>query len=677
MAFDRNDRSPGMLQLNIDPSSIAKKAHIAEGLNLDKFYAESIKAVNTKLVEDDSINKMKIKGEFDRVHTYYNKALGDKQLYKNKDELEKKRDEYNNALDEVYAKMGETSLTSKSRTQLEEYNKTTSYTLEVQSEYLEKGQDFIDQQAEINREIVTSFDGALANAYDGVNGTTLMNENLLTADSIISSQISNKNMTKQEGQQAFTESLATSSLINVVTAMKSGIINSNKSPEQKLLELNNIKKTFNNKFIDQLAGATAEGYENTSKDALEVEMNKQLDKVLSLVSKDMNHITTDRNLRKQIEAEKKEKMLSIQQQENVNNLISAGAVFEAYKAERDWLRLPSEYESKADFFEVNNKKIFGTEIRFADASQGLVPDNQLSAGAGELVQAVNNDLYGSLNLPKDTPIEEAIIRGYEKSIDIATRDLGLDPTREQDRIMGAKFLAGTTIYGGQMAPAGFDYNTLMRVASPESVEISESRARENMVRIGDIKKTVDTANVIGSLASMGTDTKSELNNRNKSILQATQSGLILPQKVIDGKGSSLISSSNFDYPYFWQDETSSLRTITAGAVDRIIQKNGINTTKEQRNEIGKYTLHELRSSDALRTKLEAEAIAIYSRKTPDFYSDGNYTKGVTYDKLLESGALREATERITEDIISSSEDYNKFINGKNLMYGNQPKKIRK
>lgn len=676
----RPDRKAGLLNFNINPKSISTASDTAVSFDPQMILKAGIEGINKKLVDDDNINKLKLKGEYDRVHDKYSKLLSDPLKYRNPEELGKLRASYEKELANIDAIQADKSLTEKSRTQLSEYNKTSKSSVDTSSELLETKQKFAEQQAAINSSISEDADGSLASAFDGIAGATQMSQKLNSLDETIASQISAKNMTELDGRTLFTETVARAGLTSAVVTAKDQIVNSNKSPEQKLLALNKLIKDFSRKEnIDMMAEEIAKGYKNTTKDTLEVELNKQLDNTLGLIRKDMNSISTERALRKQMEAVNKEKMLSIAQQEQYNALKNNGQHWEAYKYKQDLLKKPAEY-TKAEYLATHAKEFYGEDLELANPENKIVPTNQANAYTKSILTNMNQDPYSFFQIkPGDKTQAEIFDMMIDKGISVMATDLGLDAEKTEDRIVAAKFLAGEEIGAGFLAPNGtVDYNLAMKAAAPDMSPIPDDRAKQYKAKVMDNLYTAVNLDAISTISSLPNETKTQKIKRASAIVQNAERGIYMPETVVKGKSGTVLDNK-FMSMYSIKTPSNYIDGIVVNSVEDIAARNNIKYKKNsiEMTNLQATVIDTLKSSESWKARVQSEAIAIFQNKKPDFYADGNYLKGVSYDDLKSSGAIQEAITRVSEDILASNENYKDLFKDATIPYLHEPKRAKK
>lgn len=676
----RPDRKAGLLNFNINPKSISVAAETSTSFDPTILLKAGIEGINKKMVDDDNINKLKLKGEYDRVHDRYSKMLADPLIYRDPEKLSKIKSDYESELGKIDGMQADMILTDKSRTQLSEYNKTSKNSVDTSSELMETKQQFAEQQAAINSSISEDANGSLASAFDGLAGATQMSQKLNTMDETIASQVAAKNMTELDAKGLFTETLAKSGLTSAVVIYKDQIVNSNKSPEQKLLALNKFIRDFSRKEnLDMMAKELSQGYKNTTKDDLEVELNKQVDNVLGLVRKDMNSISTERALRKQIEATNKEKMLSISEQEQYNALKSDGLHWEAYKYKQDLLKKPAEF-TKAEYLATHSEEFFGKKLELANPDDMTVPANQLNRFSKNSLAAMNQDPYTYLQINKeDYTQDEVYDMMLNKSLSIVASDLGLNLEKEQDKIVAAKFLVGEDIGAGFLAPNGtVDYNLAIRAAVPEVSPISDIRAKEYKARVMDNIYAAVNMDAVATISSLPNETKTQQVKRTAAIVQNAERGVYMPETVVKGKEGTVLDNK-FMGMYSIKAPSNYIDGMVVNSVESIASKNNINYKKNsiEMTNLQATVLDTIKGSEAWRTRVQAEAIAIYQNKNPNFYADGNYLKGVSYEDLKTSGAIQEAINRVSEDILAGDANYKDLFKNSTLPYLHEPKRAKK
>lgn len=676
----RPDRKAGLLNFNINPKSISTAAETAVSFDPTMLIKAGIEGINKKLVDDDNINKLKLKGEYDRVHDKYSKLLSDPLNYRKPEELEKLRGEYENELGKIDAIQADKTLSEKSRTQLSEYNKTSKSSVDVSSELLETKQKFAEQQAAINSSISEDADGSLASAFDGIAGATQMSQKLNSLDETILSQVEAKNMTELDARTLFTETVARAGLTSAVVTSKDQIVNSNRSPEQKLLALNKLMKDFSRKEnLDMMAKEISKGYKNTTKDALEVELNKQLDNTLGLIRKDMNSITTERALRKQMESVNKEKMLSIAQEEKYNAYKSAGQHWEAYKYKQDLLNKPAEF-TKAEYLATHSKEFFGEELELANPTNRVVPTNQANPFTKNNLTNMNKDPWDFFQIkPGDKTQEEMFDMMMEKGISMMATDLGLDAEKTEDRIAAAKFLAGEEIGAGFLAPNGtVDYNLAMKVAAPDMSPISDDIAKEYKVKVMDNLYTAVNLDAVSTINSLPAETKTQQIKKMSTIVQNAERGIYMPETTVKGKSGTVLDNK-FMGMYSIKSPSNYIDGMVVNSVENIAARNNIKYKKNsiEMTNLQATVLDTIKSSESWKARVQSEAIAIYQNKNPNFYADGNYLKGVSYDDLYESNSIQEAITRVSENILASNENYKDLFKDATIPYLHEPKRAKK
>lgn len=621
-------RNLGLINLGGNPNEVQRSASMAQGLDTTKLFNLGAKAIESKLRSDEDIQVMKLKSESDRLHQEYRLKLSDKELYRDTTKLEAVQKEYAEKRKQLDAKIAGTNLTEKSRVGINEYNTTSFNNVNAYYDLQVKEQKFNEQQAEINTRLYELNDRALSSSYEGKAGWQMMETSLNEYDALLQSQVDNKVIDPVQANKMLTSSLAKSTLIATATELKSGIIDSNLSYEEKLERLNNIKKNFeDHRFLKKLAQEGAKGYGNTSFESLNVELNENVNQALNLINQDLSRLNAMEGIRKA--KNKRQDVLNLNEEMVYKGLQNSGDAYGAYRFLTTRTNQTPKYQDQISFQIDNGEKLYG--IKPEDWAN---PDNK-NVPMWKPQEETFNVLAGLLTHPKallgiteeisDTELLDTVM---ETSFNVVGNELGIRADTPENRTIIAKFLAGSGMAGG-MLPNGFDYNMTMKYADDGNVKMTDEQFNNNKTIYANQAALKNMSDASTTIYSMPSKTTNQKQKRDQEILNLASNGIALPKTIIKQKTDTNMFNKGI---FFSTSPTSDELTkkIITETVGQYFNRNSLSKGKSNIKLIeAQSEIASLLDNEVVLNAVQDRAMVYFNKNNSQAIKAGNYLGGVT------------------------------------------------
>lgn len=648
-------RENNFIKLGVNPNSITQKANEV-GLDTTALFQAGINAIEKKLVSDDEMLFMKLKGESERLHQEYMTKLSDKELYRNTNKLKEVQDEYLKNKEILETKIAGAGLLEKSSLKLNEYNKTAGENINAYYNLHIKEQQFNEQQAEINLRMFQLNDGALSSAYLGLGGVSMMESNLKDLDITFKKQIDSGVMDSLKANKSFTESLANSTIISTVNILKKGIVNSDEPFEVKLEKLKQIKEQFEDEdFIRQLAKEGSKGYKNTTFDTLNVELHDKKRIALQLLNADINSIKVAQALYKS--QPKTEETISLKDKEKFRELVSGNKLWEAmvFGSQKKGFEIP--YNNMGDYI-INNiqNNSFDVNLKdFVNNNNGEIPNISLSDNNKQTL----SQIMSSPNDPNLT-IDENLDNKMDNLFTSVGMMLGLDPNEIGNRSIIAKTIISTGLesngeFQGEMPP-----QLLLYYANKDNFDGGNIEVIKRNYINRHFENNIDTAKEVVL--------KTKEKDLEEVLTALQQKGIAIPEDVVKGKDNlwfekGFIFDNTIPNTQFGKEKI--LNSINKYFSNLKLDKSqrNINLEKELKS---RQIMDNLSNNPILSKYIQDKAIALYNQKYSDKIKSGEYPTRISRKQITNDDCLGQAiSDYVTSEL---DKEYKKNIKINLLQY---------
>lgn len=535
-------RRTGLVNLGADSSKVAQASRNTTSVDTTKLFNVVTNAIQNKLKTDEDIAAMKLKSESDRIHQKYRLMLSDKELHRDTEKLKQVQDEYAKARQQLDIQVADTMLTEKTRVGINEYNKTSYENVNAYYNLQVKEQKFNEQQAEINARLYELNDRALSSAYEGLAGWQQMETSFIEYDKLLQSQVDSKVLDEVKAKQMLTSSLANATVIATVNGLKTGIVDSNLSYEQKLEKLNNIKKQFQDpRFLKKLAKEGSKSYTNTTFESLNIELNQRSNVALNLINQDLARLNVNESIRKA--KNKRQDNLNLNEDLVYRGLQSSGDAYGAYRYLTTKTGQVPKYNDQISFFIDNGEQLFGIKPEdWANPDNTNVPMWKPQEATYNVIAGLMTNPKAILRITGEVTESELLDNVMEATFEVVGNEIGLTPDTPENRTAIAKFVAGSGMAGG-LFPNGFDYNMTMKYADPNNVKMSEKQFEHNKQTLMNQAPLRELSGSSEFIYNSPSKTNSEKNKRNIEIQNLANKGIALPKTIIDKKENENLFSS--------------------------------------------------------------------------------------------------------------------------------------
>lgn len=661
-------RNLGLVNLGVNPNEVRRSADMAQGLDTTKLFQMGSKAIESKLRSDEEIQMMKLKSESDRLHQEYRIKLSDKELYRDTEKLQKVQKEYEQKRNDLAVKIANTTLTERNRTIINEYNTTSFDNVNAYYDLQVKEQKFGEQQSEINARLYELNDRALSSSYEGKAGWQMMETSFREYDSLLKSQVDKNILDPVKANKMLTSTLAKATLVSTATELKSGIINSNLSYEDKLERLNNIKKNFEDpKYIKVLAQEGSKGYGNTTFESLNVELNENANQAISIINQDINRLNAMEGIRKA--KSKREDVLNLNEEMVYKGLQNSGDAYGAYRFLTTKTNQTPKYQDQISFQIDNGEKLYGIKPDdWANPDNKNVPMWKPQEETFNVLAGLLTEPKAILGITENISETELLDTVMETSFNVVGNELGLRADTPENRTTIAKFLAGSGMAGG-LLPNGFDYNMTMKYADPNNVQMSDSQFNNNKVIYANqaaLKNLTESSNIIYNLPSKTTNQKQK---RTQEIINLSSNGIALPKTVIKQKSDTNMFNKGIIFSVNPTSDDLTKKVITETTI-QYFNENNLSKGRSNINLIeAQSDISSMLQNEVVLNAVQDRAMVYFNKANSQAIKAGNYLEGVSKSDLNKEEywgrALREV---IGEQLDLKYNMTNGRIGGRNVDY---------